>query len=253
MNICSPVAPQSTYESVEELETEKALRSGDCLLVAKVLPPLEEEKVIPDQSKCESLDTGGKSDITTVPASEDKKGLCKRRCIRPYMMFTGAQSMSNLVSNEAKHSGYFSLPRCQAEIFNLPKETTQSCKPQPPGNEMGYVISMEKPFSVQPMQNDIKKCAPDNKYFAIPASSDFQVSPEGPLMMINPDGAGPLLLKQVGDYCFFPGLCGSQENLERKITPASEQNQQNAPEDPPLPAVQAFKVMQRGYLALPHT
>ncbi|XP_073448593.1 cytokine receptor common subunit beta isoform X3 [Aquarana catesbeiana] len=249
----SPVAPQSTYESAEELLTEKALNSGVCLLESNLLPPLAEEKIMPDQSKCESLDTGEKSDITTVPASKDKKGLSKKSCNGPYLMFTGAQSMSNLVSNEAKHSEYFSLPRCQAEIFNIPKETTQSCKPQPPGNEMGYVISMEKPLSVQPMQNDVKKCDPDNKYFAIPASSDIQVSPEGPLMMINPDGSGPLLLKQVGDYCFFPGLCGSQENLERKMTPASEQNQQNAPEDPPLPAVQAFKVMQRGYLALPPT
>ncbi|XP_077308383.1 cytokine receptor common subunit beta isoform X2 [Lithobates pipiens] len=256
-SICVPissVAPQSTYESAEELVTEKALNSDVCLLGSNLLPPpLAEEKIMPDQSKCESLDNEGKSDITTVPASQDKKGLSKKSCNGPYLMFTGVQSMSNLVSNEAKHSEYFSLPRCQAEIFNLPKETTQSCKPQPPGNEMGYVISMEKPLSVQPMQNDVKKCDPDNKYFAIPASSDFQASPEGPLMMINPDGSGPLLLKQVGDYCFFPGLCGSQENLERKMTPASEQNQQNAPEDPPLPAVQAFKVMQRGYLALPHT
>ncbi|CAI9603159.1 unnamed protein product, partial [Staurois parvus] len=199
----SPVATQSTYESAEELVTEKALNSGVCLLRSNLLPPPAEEKIMPDQSKCESLDTGGKSGITTMPASEDMKGLSKKSYNGPYLMFTGAQSMSNLVSNETKHPGYFSLPRCQAEIFNLPKETTQSCKPQPPGDQLGYVISMEKPLSVQPMQNNVKNSAPDNKYFAIPASSNFQALPEGPLMMINPDGSGPLLLKQVGDYCFF--------------------------------------------------
>ncbi|XP_018407791.1 PREDICTED: cytokine receptor common subunit beta [Nanorana parkeri] len=247
----SPVALQSTYESAEELVTENTPNPDANPLGPYSLPPPAEEKIMPDQ--CKSLGTGEKSDTTTVSTSEVKKGLSNKSYNGPYLMFSGGKSMSNLVSNEAKHPGYFSLPSCQAEIFNLPKETTQICQPQPPGDQMGYVISMEKPLSVQPMQNQDKKCAPDNKYTAIPASSDFQVLPEGPLMIINPDGSGPLLLKQVGDYCFFPGLRGSQEHLERKMAPVSEQNQQNAPEDPPLPAVQAFKVMQRGYLALPHT
>ncbi|XP_072277342.1 cytokine receptor common subunit beta [Pyxicephalus adspersus] len=254
-SICVPVsqlAPQSTPESAE-LVTEKAPNPDVCPLGPYALPPPAEDKIMPEQNKCESLDTGEKSDITTVPISEVMKGLSKKSYNGPYLMFSGGQAMSNLVPNEAKHPGYFSLPICQAELPNLPKEPTPSCQPQSSGDQMGYVVSMEKPFSVPPIQNQEKKCVPESKYLDIPAPSDFQISPEGPLIMINPDGSGPLFLKQVGDYCFFPGLRGSQENLERKMTPSTEQNQQKVMEDSPLPAVQAFKVMQRGYLALPHT
>ncbi|KAM5148049.1 cytokine receptor common subunit beta [Mantella aurantiaca] len=255
-SICVPIRPANFHVdcgATEDLMTEKGPNSCVCLLKPNSLPPPAEEKIMPVQRKSDSLGTRDKSDITSVAISDAMKALSNKSFNGRYLMFTGAQSISNLVSNEAKHPGYFSLPCCKAEVFNLPKETIQSCQPQAPGDQMGYVISMEKTPSVQPMQNEDKKCAPDNKYFASPASSDFQVSPEGLLMIINPDGSGPLLLKQVGDYCFFPELCGSQENLERKITPATEQNQQSTQKDPPLPAVQTFKVMQRGYFALPPT
>ncbi|XP_075039164.1 cytokine receptor common subunit beta isoform X2 [Mixophyes fleayi] len=254
LSVCLQISPmdmpESTTEEVEESVIEVPPKPDVCPLGPYSVPPPIEENAQHPQSTCELQDTLGTNDITMVsilqPANNPSK-MCYNR-----LSSTSAHSMSDL---EVRHSEYFAIPKSQAILFNLPNEVTTVCQTEPSGGQMGYVLSMEKQFSPQkPQMPDEKRHEPEkNSYFAIPSSSDFQVSPEGPLMITNPDGTGPLVLKQVGDYCFFPELHTSQENLEGKLALPIGHKQQQILQDQPLPVVQAFKVMQRGYLSLEQT
>ncbi|XP_063796735.1 cytokine receptor common subunit beta [Pseudophryne corroboree] len=253
-SVCFQIGPKDTPESATEAVKEFGLpipsKPDVCPLGPYSVAPPIEETAKHHQSTCELQDSSGTCDITRVPIlqpAKDPSNLCYNR-----LSFTHIHSMSDL---KVRHSGYFTLPNSQANVFNLPNEEAPSCQTGQAARQMGYVFSMENqiPPNMRQME-DVKKHKPgNNSYFAIPSPSDIQVSTEGPLMTINPDGTGPIVLKQVGDYCFFPGLRASQENLEGKLTSTSGQKQQQVLEDQPLPAVQAFKVMQRGYLALEHT
>ncbi|XP_068111131.1 cytokine receptor common subunit beta [Hyperolius riggenbachi] len=245
--------PDATPEPAEEAVTEEAQKNAtDCPLGPYSLFPAMEEKRKPLQFSYESPGTTEVGDIQTVPVSELTRSPPDKCYTGPYLMFARAQSMLDLVSKEPTGAGYFSLPRCQTELLNPPKEKSPTSRGVPSEDHMAYVAGMDKQFPVQKNQNSKKERTPDNsQYFAIPSPAEFQVSPEVPLMIMNPDGSGSLMLKQVGDYCFFPGLRESQEHLESKMAPSTEQKQQDVLPNPPLPAVQAFKVMQGGYFALP--
>ncbi|KAG8556740.1 hypothetical protein GDO81_018190 [Engystomops pustulosus] len=194
-------------------------------------------------------------DLKGTPLLQPTERLSKMGRSSPYFNFTRAKSMSDLIAKELdnqKFSDYFMLPKCENKVFSPPEELIPSCQTVSPGNQMSYVLNMEKKPTLQiPTPDDDKHESRNSNYFTIPLPSEVQVSQEGPLMIINPDGTGPLVLKQVGDYCFFPGVRGSQENLEKKKTPANGNMHLQMAKVAPLPPVQTFKIMQRDYLALP--
>ncbi|KAM8930661.1 cytokine receptor common subunit beta [Pelodytes ibericus] len=172
----------------------------------------------------------------------------------PKHMFSCANSLLSL-ENNVKKAGYFTLPRFQVELLGSPNEVTPSSKPVEHGEQRGYVLGMgaDNPPQPSPPKMEKQSSAKCGSYTPLPLPSDIQVPTEGPLMIINPDGTGPLMLRQVGDYCYFPGLLGSQEKLEMKVAPTKEGTDRKILQDPPQMAVHNFKVMQSGYFALPQT
>ncbi|KAM4651267.1 cytokine receptor common subunit beta [Discoglossus pictus] len=173
-------------------------------------------------------------------------------CNAPYLMYNRARSLSDLCGKKIRDPGYVPLPTCQAEVL---RQLCQTNEKVPSGNQMGYVVSMgAKPSSDPPTQPaKIGHQKQDSGYTPVPSPTDLQIFPDGPVLVITSDGTGPFMLKQVGDYCFFPGHRGSQERLEAKMESPSGQKMPPMLQDTPLPAVQAFKGMQGGYLALPAT
>ncbi|XP_040264719.1 cytokine receptor common subunit beta [Bufo bufo] len=241
----SPIeSPKSTSEAFV-METP-AKPNASPLGPYSMAPPTA-ENVQNHQASCKLLDIA--HEVKAPLLSQPTEHLSKMDHNSPYFIFTQAQSMSNLIAKQSKSSDYFMLPKCNSKMLSPPKEFIPSCQTISPVNEMCYVLNMKKhpPLQTPQKDDDPKK----SRYFTIPSPSDVKVPQEGPLMITNPDGTGPLVLKQVGDYCFFPGIHGSQENLEKKMTPVNDKVPPHMAKDPSLPAVQEFKVMQRDYLALP--
>lgn len=245
----SPIESQPSVSDVSEefvVETPSKL-SASPLGPYSVAPPTA-EKDQHHQASCRLPDTEETGDVKGASISQSAEHPSKMGQKSPYFIFTNTQLMSDLIAKGSKSSEYFMPPKCLSTVFSPSSFQTIS-----PGNQMSYVLSMEKHLPLQtPLKdNHNKQESKKSGYFPIPSPSDVQVPQEGPLMVINPDGTGPIVLKQVGDYCFFPGIHGSQENLERKMAPAKSKMHPQVAKDAPLPAVQAFKVMQRDYLALP--
>ncbi|XP_073500475.1 cytokine receptor common subunit beta isoform X2 [Phyllobates terribilis] len=250
----SPIeSPQSIFRVSEELVVETPSELGVSPLGSYSMAPPMAEKVQDLQDSCKLPGTEGTPDLKGASISQPTVNLSRMGDNSPYFTFTRAQSMSDFTAKESKSSDNSTIPKCQSEKFSLPKEFIPSCQTISPGNEMNYVLNMETqpPLQTPPKDNDNKHQSKKSGYFTIPPPADVQVSQEGPLMIINPDGTGPLVLKQVGDYCFFPGVRGSQENLERKMAPANAKMHSLVSKDSTIPAVQAFKMMQGDYLALP--
>ncbi|MEE6520270.1 hypothetical protein FKM82_018110 [Ascaphus truei] len=239
----------------EELVEEMPPKSHDCPLGPYALAPPAEEKIQCHHSIEELPGTGGPPNIPGLPLPSSV-GLPSRLCCNsPYLICSRAHSLSDLGGmKKSRNSGYVTLPRCQAEVWGLAvKEVTSCGRSVPSGDQMGYVLGMgaQLPPQIPQQLAERGNSAQNSSYIPVPSPSDFQLPTEGPLMMINPDGSSPLMLRKVGDYCFFPGLHGSQERLERNLAPPNGHKEHQELQDRPLPAVQAFKVMQSGYLALP--
>ncbi|XP_077134454.1 cytokine receptor common subunit beta isoform X1 [Ranitomeya variabilis] len=250
----SPIeSPQSMCRVVEELVVEMPSESSISPLGSYSLAPPMIEKVQDLQDSCKLPETEGTIDLIGAPISQPSVNLSRMGHNSLYFIFTHAQPMSDFIGKESESSHNSTLPKCQSERFSLPKEFIPSCQTLSPGTEMSYVLNMETqpPLQTPPKVNSYEHESKKSGYFTIPPPADVQVSQEGPLMIINPDGTGPLVLKQVGDYCFFPGVRGSQENLEKKVVPANAKMPPQASKDSALPAVQVFKMMQGDYLALP--
>ncbi|XP_075689871.1 cytokine receptor common subunit beta [Rhinoderma darwinii] len=246
----SPIeSPHPTCKDSEEFVVATPSKPSTSLLGPYSMVPTTVEKVQHHQASCKLPDIEGTCDLKVASIAQPTEHLSNS----PYFIFSREQSMSDLIVKESRSSQCFMIPKCQSKIFNPPKVFNPSCQNTSHENQMSYVQSMEKhpPLLTPPKDNDNKAASKKTGYFTIPLPSDVQVPQEGPLMIINPDGTAPLVLKQVGDYCFFPGIHGRQENLERKMAPANGKIHPQMPKEASLPAVQAFKVMQRDYLALP--
>ncbi|KAM3915237.1 cytokine receptor common subunit beta [Leptodactylus fuscus] len=244
----SPIElPHTTCDVPEEFVVESPSKPSASPLGPYSMAPPTTQKVQHEQGSSE--DAEGTHDVDEKSLLQPTEQLSKMASNNAYFIFTGARSMSDLIAKESKSSDYFMPPK----FFIPPKVSIPSCQAVSPGNQMSYVLNMEKqPPPQTPLKdNDNKLEFKKSGYFTVPSPAEVQIPQEGPFMIINPDGTGPLVLKQVGDYCFFPGSRGSQENLERKMAPANGKMHPQMPRDAPLSAVQAFKVMQRDYLALP--
>ncbi|XP_069824967.1 cytokine receptor common subunit beta isoform X2 [Dendropsophus ebraccatus] len=237
-------------EVSEELVVESPSEPRESPLGPYSMPPPPAGKDQNNQATSKSADIEGARNLEEASISQPVVHLSKMGQNSPYFIFSQTQSMSDLIPKESKSSEYFMLPKCQSKVFSPPKEFIPSSQTIHPGNPMSYVLSMEKcpPLQTPLKDNENKLEFKKSIYFTIPAPSDVQVPQEEPVMVINPDGSGPIVLKQVGDYCFFPG---TQENLEKKMAQANGKMLPQMAVDGALPAVQAFKVMQRDYLALP--
>lgn len=250
----SPIeSPPSVSDVSEEFVVETPSKLSASPLGPYSVAPPTAEKDQHHQASCRLPDTEETRDVKGASISQSAEHPSKMGQKSPYFIFTNTQLMSDLIAKESKSSEYFMPPKCLSTVFSPSKELISPFQTISPGNQMSYVLSMEKhpPLQTPLKDNHNKQESKKSGYFPIPSPSDVQVPQEGPLMVINPDGTGPIVLKQVGDYCFFPGIHGSQENLERKMAPAKSKMHPQVPKDAPLPAVQAFKVMQRDYLALP--
>ncbi|CAJ0936713.1 unnamed protein product [Ranitomeya imitator] len=238
-------------EKVQDLQDSCKLPETEGTMLA---PPMI-KKVQDLQDSCKLPETEGTTDLIGAPISQPSVNLSRMGHNSSYFIFTHAQPMSDFIAKESESSDNSTLPKCQSERFSLPKEFIPSCQTLSPGIEMSYVLNMETqpPLQTPPKVNSYEHESKKSGYFTIPPPADVQVSQEGPLMIINPDGTGPLVLKQVGDYCFFPGVRGSQESLEKKVAPANAKMPPQVSKDSALPAVQAFKMMQGDYLALPQS
>ncbi|XP_069592964.1 cytokine receptor common subunit beta isoform X2 [Ranitomeya imitator] len=238
-------------EKVQDLQDSCKLPETEGTMLA---PPMI-KKVQDLQDSCKLPETEGTTDLIGAPISQPSVNLSRMGHNSSYFIFTHAQPMSDFIATESESSDNSTLPKCQSERFSLPKEFIPSCQTLSPGIEMSYVLNMETqpPLQTPPKVNSYEHESKKSGYFTIPPPADVQVSQEGPLMIINPDGTGPLVLKQVGDYCFFPGVHGSQESLEKKVAPANAKMPPQVSKDSALPAVQAFKMMQGDYLALPQS
>ncbi|XP_063283519.1 cytokine receptor common subunit beta [Pelobates fuscus] len=159
-------------------------------------------------------------------------------------MFAHAHAMFNMGGSKIKNMEYF-----------LPEQVTPLRKSTQPKEQRDYVLGMGAQATprMPPPQSGMACGVKCKSYSSLPIPSEVQFPTEGPFMVINPDGTGPVMLRQVGDYCFFPGLRGSQDKLEMKTAPSTKQTEQHVLPDPGLTAVQAFKVMHSGYFALPQT
>ncbi|XP_053545401.1 LOW QUALITY PROTEIN: cytokine receptor common subunit beta [Bombina bombina] len=235
-----------------------SLQSNEGSLRSDTTIPSAEDNTKSHHSAQEVTNIGGPQDSVDGTITERIEQLTNIGCMESYLMSSRAQSMLNLASKKIRNPDYVTLPRCHDKLWMLPeKNQTPFTDNELNRSQMGYVLGM----GAQAIQQQSKKqtqvglTVPDRSYISVPLPSDIKVPSEGqgPLMIINHDGAGPLMLKQVGDYCFFPGLRGSQEKLESKVASQSRHKEPPIILDTPLPAVQAFKVMQRGYLTLPGT
>ncbi|KAM4021598.1 cytokine receptor common subunit beta [Anomaloglossus baeobatrachus] len=246
-------SPHSPCRVSEELGMETPLKPSASPLGSYSMAPPSAEKVQDHQGSCNLPDPEETQVLKGASISQPTVNLSRMGHNSQYFIFTRAQLRSDFIAKESKSSDYFTLPKCQNEVFSPPKEFMPSSQTISPGNEMSYVLNMETqpPVEIPPKKNENKHESKKSGYFTLPLPADVQVSQEGPLMIINPDGTGPLVLKQVGDYCFFPGIRGSQENLERKMAPANTKMHPQMSKDAALPAVQAFKVMQGDYFAFP--
>ncbi|XP_066452392.1 cytokine receptor common subunit beta [Eleutherodactylus coqui] len=250
----SPIkSPQSTCDVSEEFVVEIPSNPSASPLGPYSMSPPTAEKVQNHQASCKLPGIVETHDLKGASLPQPTGHSAKMGHKSPYFIFTQAQSMSDFIAKESKLSDYFMLPKCKSNVFSAPQEFIPTCQAIPIGSQMSYVLNMEKrpPLQTPLKDNDNKYESKKSSYFTIPSPADVQVPQEGPLMIINPDGTGPIVLKQVGEYCFFPGIHGSQENLERKIATANVKMNPQMPKDAPIPVVQAFKVMQRDYLALP--
>ncbi|XP_074127688.1 cytokine receptor common subunit beta isoform X2 [Sminthopsis crassicaudata] len=80
------------------------------------------------------------------------------------------------------------------------------------------------------------------------------VQQEDTITVFHPDG--PIVLQQIGDYCFFPsqGQSGSPGNSPEKMVKPQDVKGKEPPGQPlpPMPAIQFFKAMKhQDYLVLP--
>ncbi|XP_053326263.1 cytokine receptor common subunit beta [Spea bombifrons] len=237
---------------IEESVDEKAPKSSDCLLGPyAAVPPTQRNVQIPYSR--EALPETFKTNIDLrepLAASAEQHAQCYND---PCLLSSPVQSLLNLGKRSIKNTGYFSLPRFQTEIFGVPEQVTICSKSLHPREQTGYVMGMGAQVPPQLSQTKIMKTIGNkcNTYFPVPQSSEIQVPVDEHLIVINPDDKRPLVLRQIGDYCFFPGSHESQEKLERKLGPNSERKEQQLLQDSSPGAVEAFKVMQRGCLALP--
>ncbi|XP_056380062.1 cytokine receptor common subunit beta [Hyla sarda] len=236
----------------EEYEVETPSEPSESLLGPYSLPPptAEEDQNLQAASTLPEIE--GALDLKEASISQSTGHPSKMGCKSPNFIFTHAQFMSDLIPKESKSSEYFILPKCQSKVFSSPKEFIPTSQTICPGNQMSYVLSMEKnpPLQIPLKDNEDKHESKKSNYFAIPAPSEVQAAQQRPVMVINHDGTGPVVLKQVGDYCFFPGI---QENLERKTAQATGKMSLQMPKGVALPAVQTFKAMQRDYIAFPQS
>ncbi|XP_041446675.1 cytokine receptor common subunit beta isoform X2 [Xenopus laevis] len=250
--ICFPQSGQAqkawdTEENAEEIVTKS---NSTQLETCPILPPkadmAEDQHSIQDQS-----DAGETHSSTALPHNPPVEQATKLQHKSPYLLFTRAHSMSDLVGKKIQKSEYFTLPRPKGEIFGDPSKMSPSCRPVSAQEPLGYVFRMGAQQSFHPPENLVQKghntqCT---SLMPVPSPSESQAPMEGPVLVITPDGTGPL--KQIGDYCFFPGLDGSQEKLEVKKAQPSGHGEQQIIQNLPPHAIKAFKVMQRGYFALP--
>ncbi|KAG8436272.1 hypothetical protein GDO86_007395 [Hymenochirus boettgeri] len=214
----------------------------------------EEKNKKENEQSIECTGDGGEQHSTNLPYSIPSEQEAKLGHNESDMMVAHAHSMSDLVDNNVQNTGYFTLPRPQTEVFTHSKKQTPLSPPVFSQDRLAYVFGMgtQQPPPVPKshiIQDHEKRFNVIHKH----APTDSNLLAEGPFMVLTADGMGPLMLKQIGDYCFFPGLKGSQEKLEEKQTQLSVNKEQQIIEDHMLPAVQAFKVMQHGYFALPQT
>ncbi|XP_012816950.2 cytokine receptor common subunit beta isoform X1 [Xenopus tropicalis] len=256
--ICFPQGSQAQKVWDTEENAEKTATEANCTQMEASLVPSPTEDMAEDQRSIQDQSdqscTGEGCNTTGLPHNTPAEQVTKQQQHKnPYLLFTRAHSMSDLVGEKIHSSEYFTFPRPKGESFGDPWKMAPSCRPMSAQEPLGYVLGMGAQPSFHPPENQVQKGHDVQCNSFIPVPSPSHAPMEGPILVITPDGTGPLVLKQIGDYCFFPGLKGSQEKLEGKKAQPSEHKEQQIIPDLPPHAVKAFKVMQRGYFALPQT
>ncbi|OCT83188.1 colony stimulating factor 2 receptor beta common subunit S homeolog isoform X2 [Xenopus laevis] len=253
--ICFPQSQALKAWETEENAEEIALKANSTQLEACPVPPPKDDKAEDQHSIQDESDAGETHNSTGLPHNPPAEQATKLQHKSPYLMFNHAHSMSDLIGTKIQNSEYFTLPRPKGERFGEPSKSAPTCRPLSAQEPQGYVFGMGAQQSFQPQEMQVQKAtkAQCNSCIAVSSPSDSHAPMEGPILVITPDGTGPLMLKQIGDYCFFPGLKGSQEKLEVKKAQPNGHEEQQIIQDVPPHAVKAFKVMQRGYFALPQS
>uniref|UniRef100_A0A8C5QVW5 Fibronectin type-III domain-containing protein n=1 Tax=Leptobrachium leishanense TaxID=445787 RepID=A0A8C5QVW5_9ANUR len=235
-------------EDMERANEECPLKPNECPLGPYTVIPKREEKLNIEHSMNVLSGTPVIINAIEKPLLFSKAQPVKSDYNDPQFIFSQSQALLNIGGGKAKNSEYFSLPICQGDVLGFPKPVNPSIPSMQPKEQMGYVMDMGAQGTPQLSQPK----AVSRGYTPLPSPSDFPFPSEGPVLVINPDGKGLIMLKQVGDYCLFPGY-GSQDKSEMKMVPIKECDEQHILQDRPLGAIQAFKVMQNGYFALPQT
>ncbi|XP_004676518.1 PREDICTED: cytokine receptor common subunit beta [Condylura cristata] len=149
------------------------------------------------------------------------------------------------------------LPSERHPSLNPAPASTPSGGPAPVKPELEGYVQLPPPAGQLPMSPQASPTPP--------VATGPDLSPGPPSADVNPTSPhseGLLVLQQVGDYCFLPGLAHSPVSLKSKPSspdPCPEARDQVSlnkknwcPATPQLPAIQLFKALkQQDYLSLP--